>query len=147
MKWKHTMHNYFKIFGLWVYIIEKHKQPKKDNTSLEKWVKAHNLTYIALCVCIKRNAYSDIKNITNSKIAWIIFKTNFKSRGSGYLNNTFWKLDSLTFSFYKNPSDYVSKFWIIVNKLQSFSIKIKLDENWLTYWFHINLGNKYSGYF
>lgn len=36
---------------------------------------------------------------------------------------------------------------MIVNKIQSFSTKIKLDKNWLIYQFHTNLGSEHSGYF
>lgn len=96
---------------------------------------------------VKTIAYNDIENITNARTAWTILETNFQHRGSGYLNNTFCKLDNLFFSLCNNFNNYVSKFKMIVNKLQSFSTKIKLDKNWLTYQFHINLGNEHSGYF
>lgn len=132
---------------MWADTVEKYEQPKEDDAGLKESVKAYNLTCTALCICIKRNTYSDIENITNAKTVWTTLETNFKPQGSRYLNNTFWKLDSFTLFSYKSPSNYFFKFHMIVNKLQSFFIKIKLDENWLIYRFHINLGNKYSGYF
>ena len=36
---------------------------------------------------------------------------------------------------------------MIANELQSFSTRMKLDEKWLIYRFHINLGSEHSGYF
>lgn len=144
LKQKRIMRNHLQIFGLQIYIVPKHEQLRQDNADLEKWVKAYDLTYTALRICVEGNVYSDIRNITNIKTAWTILETNFKPQGSGYLNNKFQNLDSLTFSSYKNPNYYVSKFWMIVNKLQSFSTKMKLDENWLIYQFHINLGNEHS---
>lgn len=147
LKWKRTMRDHLKIFGLWTYIVEKHVQPAEGDAGLDEWTKAHDLTCTALRMCVEGNAYSDIENITNAKTAWTTLETNFQPRGSGYLNDSFRKLDNLTLSSCKSPSDYVSKFRMIVNELQSFSTKMKLDENWLTYRFHTNLGSEHSGYF
>lgn len=36
---------------------------------------------------------------------------------------------------------------MIVNEIQSFSTKMKLDKNWLFYQFHTNLGSEHSRYF
>lgn len=56
LKWKYTIHDHLKIFGMWVYIVEKYEQPKQDNAGLEEWVKAHDLTCTALRMCVEGNA-------------------------------------------------------------------------------------------
>ena len=63
------------------------------------------------------------------------------------MNDTFRKLDNLTLGECFSPFHYVSKFRQIVNELQSFSSGMKLDENWLIYRFHTNLGTKFSSSF
>lgn len=83
------MYNYLKIYRLWVQIVEKHKQPKKDNPGQEKWVKAHDLIYTTLRISIEENTYSNIENITNDRTAWIILETNFKPQRSRQLYNFF----------------------------------------------------------
>ena len=123
------MRNHLKIFGLWVYIVEKYERPIEGNAGLDEWIKVHDLICIALRICVKRNVYSDIENISNAKTAWITLETNFQPRDSGYLNNTFCKLDNLTLSTCKGFANYVLKFRMIINKIQSFSTKIKLDKN------------------
>ncbi len=50
-------------------------------------------------MCVERNAYNDMENITNAKTAETTLETNFQPRRSGYLNDTFHKLDNLTLSF------------------------------------------------
>ena len=147
LRWKRTMRDHLKIFGLWVYIVEKHERLVEGDAGLDEWIKSHDLTCTALRICVEGNAYSDIENISNAKTAWTTLETNFQPRGSGYLNDTFRKLDNLTLSSCKGSSDYVSKFRMIVNEIQSFSTKMKLDENWLIYQFHTNLGSEHSGYF
>ncbi len=32
LRWKQTMSNHLKIFGLWVYIVEKHERPVEGDT-------------------------------------------------------------------------------------------------------------------
>lgn len=96
-------------------------------------MKVHDLTCTTLKICIERNTYSDIKNISNIKTGQTILETKFQTRSFGYLNNIFYKLDNLTLSSYKVINDYLSKFKIIVNKIRSFLIKLKLDKNWFSY--------------
>lgn len=62
------MHNHLKIFGLWIYIVEKHMQLAKDDTDLDRSTKGFNLTQITLCISIAENVYSNIQNIINAKI-------------------------------------------------------------------------------
>ena len=61
--------------------------------------------------------------------------------------DTFRKLDSLILSDCSSPADYVTQFRATVNKLRTFSSKLSLDENWLIYRFHTNLGFEYNSYF
>lgn len=82
LKWKCTMNKYLKIYRLWIWIVGKHEQPRKDDTGLEKSVKVHDLIYTILRIGIEENAYSNIKNITNDRTACIILETNFKPRRS-----------------------------------------------------------------
>lgn len=86
------------------------------------------------------NAYSDIKDLINASEAWKFLEKNFKLRGSGFLKDTFQKLDDLILNSCKSPADYVSQFRSIVNELRKFSTKLKLDESWLIFCFHPNLG-------
>lgn len=104
------MHEYFKIFGLWVYIIEKYEQPMKDNAGQEKYVKVYDLICMVWDIYIEGNAFNDIKNIFNTKITWITSKTNLKSWRFRYHNDIFRKFNSITLFFYKNLNKYISKF-------------------------------------
>lgn len=88
--------------------MEKYERPAECDAGLDKWIKAHDLTYTALWICIEGNVYSDIENISNVKTAWTILETNFQPRGSDHLNDTFCKIDNLTFSNCKSSNDYVS---------------------------------------
>ena len=71
-------------------------------------------------------------------------ESNHKPRGSGFLNDTFRKLDNLILSDCSSP---ITQFRATVNKLRTFSSKLSLDENWLTYRFHTNLCLEYNSYF
>ena len=140
------MRDHLKIFGLWVYIDELTEAPDEDDEE-EEWMKAQDLTCTTIRICVEGNAYTDIENITNANKAWKTLEENFKPRGSGFLNDTFRKLDNLKLGECTSPSDYSSKFRQIVNDLQSFSSIMRLDENWLIYRYHTNPGAEYNSYF
>ncbi len=89
----------------------------EDNDKEEKWNKAQDLTCTAIRICVKGNVYTDIENITNTNSVWKTLEENFKPRGSGFLNDTFRKLDNPTLWECTSPSDYTSKFRRIVNEL------------------------------
>ena len=67
LRWKRTMRDHLKIFGLWVYIVEKHQRRVEGDVGLDEWIKAHDLTCTALWICVEGNAYGDIENISNAK--------------------------------------------------------------------------------
>lgn len=146
LKWKRAMRDHLKMFGLWVYIDELTEAPEDDDEE-EEGTKAQDLTCTAIRICVEGNAYTHIEHITNANSAWKTLEENFKPRGSGFLNDTFRKLDNLKLGEFTSPSDYSSQFRQIVNDLQSFSSIMKLDENWLIYRFHTNLGAEFSSYF
>lgn len=56
-------------------------------------------------------------------------------------------LDNLTLGECTSPFYYSFNFRQTVNGIQSFSSVMKLDENWLIYCFHTNLGAEFSSYF
>lgn len=148
LKWWCTMQNHLKILNFWTYIKNQATEPTGvSKTKLAAWKAEHNKTWTALCLVVDENTYSNIKDLVNASKAWILLKKNFKPQGSGFFNDTFQKLDNLTLTSYKNAADYVSQFWNIVNELRNFLTKLKLDENWLIYQFHSNLGPEHAFYF
>lgn len=67
LKWKRTMRDHLKTFGLWVYIDELTEPPENDDE--EEWTKAQDLTCTAIRICVEGNAYTDIENNTNANNA------------------------------------------------------------------------------
>ena len=99
------------------------------------WNARHHKACTALRLVVDGNAYNNIEEITNAFEAWTILETNFKPRGSGFLSNTFQRLLNLTLANCQSSADYVFQFHNVVNKLKSFSTKVKLDENFLIFLF------------
>ncbi len=66
LKWKCTIRDHLKIFGLWTYIVDENEQPAEGDAGLDEWTKAYDLLCTSLCICVERNAYSDIENMTNA---------------------------------------------------------------------------------
>ena len=148
LKWQCTMQDYLKILNLWTYIKNQAAEPTGVfKTKLGAWKAENNKTCTAFCLVVDENTYSNIKDLVNTSKAWILLKKNFKPQGSGFFNDTFQKLDNLTLTSCKNAANYVFQFRNIVNELRNFSTKLKLDENWLIYQFHSNLGPEHAFYF
>ncbi len=78
---------------------------------------------------------------------WDLFKTNFKPQGSGFLNSNTEKLFFLTLVDCKNGANYITKYCLAVNKLQSFSRKPEVDNNILIFFFQYNLSIEHSNYY
>ena len=116
------------MFGLWVYINEL-TEASEDDDKEKEWNKAQDPTCTAIRIRVESNAYTDIGNIINTTSTWKTLEKNFKPQETGFLNDTLRKLDNLTLGECTNLSDHASKFPRIVNKLQSFSSSMKLDEN------------------
>lgn len=106
------------------------------------WRAGHDKSCTALRLVVDWNAYSDIEDMTNVSEAWKLLETNFKPRGSGFLNDSFQKLLNLILANCKGSADYVLQFRDIVTKLKNFSTKLKLDENFLIFLYQSNLDRK-----
>ena len=53
LRWKRTIRDHLKIFGLWVYILGKHERSVESDAGLDERIKAHNLTCTALRICVE----------------------------------------------------------------------------------------------
>lgn len=62
------MHNFLKIFELYINIVEQNTKNRKDDIIFENLINAHDLRYIALFIYIEEKIYNNIKNIINTKI-------------------------------------------------------------------------------
>lgn len=148
LKWRRTMRDNLKMLELWTYVDDQAEEPTGvSETKMATWRAGHDKTCTALRLVVDGNAYNDIEDLTNASTAWKLLEETFKPRGSGFLNDTFQKLHTLTLADCKSPVDYVLQFRSIVNELRNFSGKLRLDENWLIYLFLSNLGPEHSSYF
>ena len=150
LKWKRIMKDYLKVLKLWTYVGGIQTAPPEegaDAAAVTAWTIGHDDACTALRLTVEGNAYSDIENLTNAAESWTLLEKNFKPRGAGFLNETYSKLDTTMLADCKSPADYTSKFRSIINELNTYSSKVKMDENWLIYRFHTNLGPEHSSYF
>ena len=148
LQWRRTVRDRLKMLELWTYIEDQAVEPTGVSESkLATWKAGHDKTCTALCLEVDGNAYNDIEEIVNASDAWKLLETNFKPRGSGFLNDAFQKLLSLTLSDCKNAADYVSQFRSVVNDLKNFSSNLKLNENFLIFVFQSNLDPDHAAYF
>lgn len=148
LQWRRTMRDRLKMLELWTYLEDQADLPTGvSEAKMATWKAGHNKACTVLRLVIDRNAYSDIEDMTNISEAWKLLETNFKPRGSGFLNDSFQKLLSLTLADCKSLADYVLQFRNIVTELKNFSTKLKLDENFLIFLFQSNLGSKHASYF
>ena len=148
LEWRRDVRDRLKMLELWTYIEDQATEPLGVTESkIAIWKAGHDKTCTALRLVVNGNAYSDIEDLTNASEAWTLLETNFKPRGSGFLNDAFQRLLGLTLADCKSPADYVSQFRNVVNELRNFSTKIKLDENFLIFFFQTNLGSDHASYF
>ena len=112
------------------------------------WQKNH----IKVCTIFRQrcedNARDKIEDHTNAAEAWKEL-AKFKPRGSGMLNSTFKKFESLTLaSCDSDPQTYASKFVGVLREFKNFPGKLNCstDENWKIYHFHKGLGPQYQAY-
>ena len=148
LQWRRTMRDRLKMLELWTYLEDQADRPTGvSEAKVAAWKAGHDKTCTALRLVVDGNAYSDIEDMTNASEAWKLLETNFKPRGSGFLNDSFQKLLNLTLANCKSSADYVSQFCNIVTELKNFSTKFKLDENFLIFLFQSNLGSEHASYF
>lgn len=70
-----------------------------------------------------------------------------KSRGAGFLNNTFRRLNYLRLKDCNSSAEYIIKFCALVNELCNFLSEFKIDNNFFIYKFQSNLGLDDASYF
>ncbi|KAL8727686.1 MAG: hypothetical protein Q9181_005618 [Wetmoreana brouardii] len=78
-----------------------------------------------------------IADIEDASRAWTILAARLKPRGSGPLDGTFTRLESLSAANCSGLQDYTTKFELVVNELHEFSPN--LFTNWLIHRFHRGL--------
>jgi hypothetical protein len=144
--WKRSIRDVLTFLNYWRFIdeISSENQIQKQ---LVKWDRECIKICIILRLCVKINVYNDIENMKNFVVIWNKLEKNFQSRDSNFFNDAFRKLNDFTLIDCISSSDYVSRFRLVVNELQRFFIKMKLNENWLIYRFHFNLNSNHSAYF
>lgn len=106
LQWRCTMRDRLKMLELWTFLDDQAAPPTGvSETKIATWRAGHDKTCTALRLVVDRNAYSDIEDMTNASEAWKLLETNFKPRGSGFLNDSFQKLLSLTLTDCKSSAN------------------------------------------
>ena len=78
--------------------------------------------------------------------AWTLIKTENKPKGSGILNNLFYKRDHLTLFACKSHTDYANQYQQLLCEILEISSAIKIVTNESIYRFHAGQGKNYSSY-
>ena len=78
---------------------------------------------------------------------WIALKEGCKPKGSGTLNNRYYRLFALKLSDYKDASEYAGKFKALYNDIYNMHEENRLYKNVLIFLFYIGLGKEYKDYF
>ena len=89
-----------------------------------------------------------INALTNASEIWTIL-AEYKPSGSGILNSTFRKLETLTLASCDNVvSTYADQFNTVLAELNNLSTGLvaRFDENYMIYRFHTGLGPQYNQY-
>ena len=94
----------------------------------------------------REHSRSLIDELINVAQTWKIFEINFTSKSVDVVNDLFNKFENCRLKNYFILVVYVNKFRYIVEKISDFSIKVKLDNNFLIYRFHMSLSFNYNSY-
>ena len=149
--WRQEFEDLLKLLDMWHYISTDNVLPVVggDVTAADRsaWVRAHDKIYTMLKSRCEKNPRAKINTKTNASDAWNALK-EFKPRGSGMLNSTFKKLETLTLaSCDGDPQSYADKFQEILEEIENLSEKRQFGDNWKIYRFHTGLGSQYNAYF
>lgn len=125
------------------------QQPNEPRLVTQKpaRISGHKQTCNVRQYVFNEDVFDEIEHYINVSGAWNLLESIFKPRRAGFLNNALQCLDCLEFADCKSPAKYISQFQDIVNKLQSFFSKFKLNEKFLIYCFQSNLGVEHSSYY
>ncbi|KAL9063309.1 MAG: hypothetical protein Q9161_009533 [Pseudevernia consocians] len=150
--WKRSFESELTILGLWHFIDEDHVAPvlvpagPTNLAELKTWQQTHKRIYAILKSRCDDNARSMIDDKTNTHEAWEILK-QFKPRGSGLMNSTIKKFESITLAGCDdNPQAYTNLFKKVLREFRVLPPKFVSNENWLIYHFHAGLEPVYTSY-
>ena len=103
--------------------------------------------YNVILSTLEVNYYSDHKNTNNVYFLWIVIKQGCKLKGFNSLNDRFRRLSLLKLNDYKNVFEYAEKFKELHNKIRTIYKKLRLNDVYLIFLFHIELNKEYKNYF
>ena len=121
--------------------------PEAYDARREKWEGKHLIYYNAIQSTLGLNYYNNHKDITNAYFLWIALKEGCKPKGSGTLNNRYYRLFALKLSDYKDASEYARKFKVLYNDIYNMHEENRLCENVLIFLFHTSLRKEHEDYF
>ena len=135
------------MFNLLIFIIE---YKKLSNDVLIKKTRMFKRDHKKIVTIMKmryqKHVHKLIENYINAGEAYKILKKNFIFKDVDIVNDTFHKLFNIRLINYFSIDAYVNKFRNTINKLKILSFKMILNDNFLIYWFHMNLNFNYNQY-
>ncbi|KAM0794265.1 hypothetical protein BDR22DRAFT_714159 [Usnea florida] len=138
------------ILGMWDYVEEDYNSPVVSEMVTAERIKAWEQAHEKICTMFKmrceRHPRSMIQDETNAHKAWKTLE-KLKPRGSGILNSTFRKFESITLAGCDNDTQtYTNHFMKVLREFRDLSPKLAFNEVWLVYHFHAGLGPVYNSY-
>ena len=145
--WRRQFEDELTLLGMWHYIEDDYVAPIGATAAeLKSWQQAHKRICTMLKSRCDENARSMIEDETNAHDAWTALEQN-KPRGSGILNSTIRKFESITLSGCNDdPQGYANLFKKVSREFRVLSTDFMFNQNWLIYHFHSGLGAVYSSY-
>lgn len=148
--WKRQFENELTILDMWDYVEEDYNSPVVSETVTAERVKAWEQAHQQICTMFKmrckRYPRSMIEDETNAHKAWKTLE-KLKPRGSGILNSTFRKFESITLAGCDNNTQtYTNHFLKVLREFGDLSSDLHFNDNWLIYHFHSGLGSAYNAY-
>ena len=169
-QWKRLMQDFLEMLDLWHYIDTEKTVPvvrpataavtATNNRAgapavpavieadIVSWSRAHRKICTMMRTRCEDNPCDKIEGYTNAAEAWEKLN-DYKPRGSGILNSTILKLESLTLTLCKGkPQSYADRFIGVLREFKNQPGKnpCTQDENWKIYHFHKGLGSQYNAY-
>ena len=145
--WKRQFEDELTLLGMWHYIEDDYVAPAgATHAELKSWQQAHKRICTMLKSRCDENARAMIEDETNAQKAWKALEQN-KPRGSGILNSTINKFESITLAGCNgDPHAYINLFRKTLREFHVLSSKFVYNQNHLIYRFHSGLGPVYSSY-
>ena len=135
------------MLNLLIFIIDYKKF--SNDVSVKKtrmFERDHKKIVTIMKIRYRKHVRKLIENYINAAEVYKIFKKNFTFKNVDIVNDIFHKLFNIRLKDYFSINAYVNKFRNTINELKILFIKMTFDDNFLIYWFHMNLNFSYDQY-